>query len=143
MSTHRVPSAEVSRFAGEDLARWRAFSGAHVTARDARWGNGCVLDVLWEGRSDDPTPRGAIYLKVEYADGLSVRVNAAAFAQFHTSVEVSEELDGFLEAWRAAEAGDEEARRALAGFDRELRAAQDAARGARAAALRERVRDRA
>jgi hypothetical protein len=143
MAEGSVSAEAFSRFAGSDLVRWRTLIGCAVTPRDSRWGAGRVTDVLWEGRSDDPTPRGIVRIKVTYGDGLRASVRAAAFADVHVAADVDPETAAFIARWvEDVEGNETERRRAAAAFDAALRARQDEARRARVADLRERVRER-
>lgn len=146
MSHGVVPAACFAAFADLDLVRWRALRGRTVTPASPAWGEGRVGEVRWEGRSDLPDDRGAVYLRVEYADGLRVRVNARAFARLHASAAVDPELAAFIVRWFGDPSlGDDEGTRdaALAHCDAQLRAEQDAAREEHVAELRRRASDRA
>ncbi len=141
--TRNVPGDAFSRFAAGDLSRWRALRGCSVSPGDGRWGEGRVSEVRWEGRSDLPDDRGAIYLRVEYADGLRARVNARAFARLHRSVCVESGLADFVERWfgdpDAVECDGAAQSEALAECDRRLREEQDEARRRHVEQLRRRV----
>lgn len=142
MTTRWVPAPTFADFAELDLVRWRALVGRAVTARDARWGSGRVVDVRWEGRSDRPDDAGRIYVRVEYTEDLRVRVDARAFARLHLDVEVREDVAEFLTRWAR---DDRDAARAalhveMAALDESLRREQDAERGRRVRELKERSR---
>jgi len=136
-----VPSAVFSEFAAASLTRWRALAGCAVSPRDSRWGAGRVRDIRWEGRSDRPDDRGSIYVRVEYAGGLRVRVHARSFGRIHGDVVVDAPLADFVLRWYAGgdPPGDESERTfALAAFDRVLQDRQDEERGRCVEALRQR-----
>ncbi len=147
MSTSSVPAACFAAFADLDLVRWRALRGRTVTPVSPAWGEGRVREVRWEGRSDLPDDRGAVYLRVEYADGLCVRVNARAFARLHATAAIDPELAALIVRWfgtPAAGGADDGVRdAALAACDAQLRAEQDEARERHVAELRRRASDRA
>jgi hypothetical protein len=146
MEVKTVPADLFCRFAAANLTRWRALADCAVSPRDCRWGAGRVSDVRWEGRSDRPEDPGAIYLRVEYADGLRARVNARAFGRLHSDVTLEGSLADFVLRWfgdsdRAG--GDDGARAAALGAcDADLRDRQDRERKQRAESLRRRSRER-
>ncbi len=146
VETRDVPAAAFSRFAADDLPRWRSLRNCSALPSDPRWGDGRVIEVRWEGRSDLPDDRGAIYLRVEYADGLRARVNSRAFARLHRSVSIESGLADFVERWfgspDARECGDAARSLALAECDRRLCEEQDEARRRHVEELRRRVRQR-
>lgn len=146
METKDVSGDLFSRFAASDLVRWRALRGRTLSPVDERWGVGLVTDIRWEGRSDLPDDRGTIYVHVEYAGDLKVRVNSRAFARLHRSVRIEPGLADFVLRWfgEADPVEDEgEARAAaVAQCDSALRAEQDAERQLRVEELRRRVRER-
>jgi hypothetical protein len=144
--TRNVPAASFSRFAADDLSRWRALRNCSVSPGDGRWGEGRVAEVRWEGRSDLPEDRGAIYLRVEYADGLRARVNARAFSRLHRSVRIESGLADFVERWfgdpDAADREDDARVAAVTECDRKLREEQDEARRRHVQEMRRRIRQR-
>jgi hypothetical protein len=146
MERRAVPADLFCRFAAANLTRWRALADCTVSPRDCRWGAGRVSDVRWEGRSDRPEDPGAIYLRVEYADGLRARVNARAFGRLHSDVTLETSLADFVLRWfgdsdRAG--GDDGARAAALGAcDAALHDQQNGARKQRAESLRRRSRER-
>ena len=140
MSTKEVSADAFTRFAAGDLVRWRALTGRRLTARDARWGEGRVADVRWEGRADRPDDDGVVYVRAEYAVGLRVRVNAMAFGRLHKLVDLDAELAEFVERRFAdAAAPDASAEIELGIWDARLREAQDTARQQRIAESRRRA----
>jgi len=145
MERKAVPADLFCRFAASDLTRWRALADCTVSPRDCRWGAGRISDIRWEGRSDRPEDPGAIYLRVEYADGLRARVNARAFGRLHSDVSLETSLADFVLRWfeDSERAGDDGARAAALGAcDADLRDRQDDARKLRAEILRKRSRER-
>jgi hypothetical protein len=146
VETRVVPAAAFSRFAADDLLRWRALRDCSASPSNLRWGSGRVAEVRWEGRTDLPDDRGTIYLRVEYADGLRARVNARAFARLHRSVSIKSELADLVERWfgntDAIEPEDAARALALAECDARLREEQDGARRRHAEEMRRRVRQR-
>ena len=145
METKAVPADLFGRFAATDLTRWRALAGCDVSPCDRRWGVGRVRDVRWEGRSDRPEDPGSIYIRIEYADGLRVRVHARAFGRIHNDVAIDASLADFVRRWYGNEQtdGEDGARAAaLAACDGILRDRQDEERRERFGALRQRVRER-
>ena len=146
MEERELPSDLFARFAAGDLVRWRALAGRTVTPTNERWGEGRVTDVRWEGRSEFPDGPGIVYVRVQYSDGLRVRVNSQAFARLHRHVSVDSSLADLVERWfgDGAEASADGVSRAaaVAECDRVLRAAQDEERKRRASELRSRVRER-
>jgi hypothetical protein len=146
VETRDVSAAAFSRFAADDLSHWRALRGCSASPGDGRWGEGRVTEVRWEGRSDLPDDRSAIYLRVEYADGLRARVNARAFARIHRCVRIENRLADFVERWfgndDVAEREDAERSAAIEECDRRLREEQDGARRRHVEQLRRRARQR-
>lgn len=145
METKTIPALSFCAFAAMSLARWRALEGQSVSARDARWGLGHVVDVRWEGRSDRPDDEGRIYVRVEYASGLQARVDARALARLHRDVTIEAALADFVEKAYAAQRAPRQGAavtQALAQWDRVLQARWDDERRLRADALRQRARER-
>lgn len=140
MEASELPSDLFARFAAGDLVRWRALAGRTVTPTNERWGEGRVTDVRWEGRSEFPDGPGIVYVRVQYSDGLRVRVNSQAFARLHRHVSVDSLLADFVERWFGdrGEAPPDGAASdaALAECDRALRAEQDREREQRVEELR-------
>jgi hypothetical protein len=145
METKAVPAALFCGFAAASLTRWRALAGCAVAPQDSRWGVGRIRDIRWEGRSDRPDDQGSIYIRVEYAGDLRVRVHARAFGRIHRDVTIEASLADFVQRWYGTEwaASEENARAAaLADCDRVLRERQDAEQKRRVEILRQRARGR-
>ncbi len=145
METKAVPAALFCRFAAANLTRWRALADCIVSPRDARWGAGRVRDIRWEGRSDRPEDPGSIYVRVEYAAGLRVRVHTRAFEHIHSEVAIEAALADFVRRWADSDGanGEDGARAtALAVWDVVLREQQDEERKRRVESLRQQVRER-
>jgi hypothetical protein len=138
------PAALIACFASEDLNRWRLLVGAEVVHRDSRWGAGRIVDVAWQARDDGLVPRGSVFLRIEYRNGLRARLNTRSLAEYLTSVAVTDDVAALLAACYGPEGpiDDPVCVRRLADFDRELRERLDAERLERAAELRRRSRAR-
>lgn len=146
METKAVPASLFGDFAATSVTRWRALTDCPVSPRDSRWGPGRVRDIRWEARSDRPNDPGSIYVRIEYSDGLRVRVHAREFGRVHRDVTVDAPLADFVRRWFSVEhtAVEDDARAAaLAAYDGILRDRQDRERARRVEVLRERAEQRA
>jgi len=92
-----IESERFAAYAEMDLDRWRQLEGQAVIPKSADWGEGCVERAVWETLGKDVS--AFVQLKIQYAEGLAVRVNAATFAAHHQRVTVPEDIASFIEQW--------------------------------------------
>jgi hypothetical protein len=144
MAMGTVSAAVYTRFAGESLDRWRQLIQAEVVHRDPRWGTGRVVDVQWQAKDDGLVPRGSIFLRVVYANGLKARLNTRSLDEYLETVEVPRGLADLLADCfpSAGTAERSDCAQRLEAFDKEIRTKLDAERLRRADDLSRRAKAR-
>jgi len=138
--THAVDAAEFSRYAEEDLARWKQLVGGETLHADPRWSVGRVVDVRW-GAAGGYTA-SYIQIRVRYAEHGTVVFRASSFAAHHRSVTVSAEVREIIRDCFEEERSASERRAILDRHARELLEARDRERLERANELKRRTLDR-
>jgi len=135
-----IESGLFSRYAEEDLDRWRVLIGGSVEHVDRRWGIGRVEAVRWATSGHGVAPY--VRVRVRYPDHGAVIYRAASFHVHHRSVTIPETVRGVIRACYESPCTEERREELLRRHTRGLREAEDRRRLEHADRLRRRAIER-
>lgn len=121
-----IDGALFSRYAEDDLDRWRQLITHEVVHADPRWGVGEVEDVRWGTCCDHVS--AYVQVRVRYAEQGLVVFRASSFDVHHRFVAVPAEVRRVIRACFEETRNEAEREAILVRHSREIRAARDCAK---------------